>query len=267
LHVQGNDADTTWANHPADVTMSLQNSDATNNNWFNIVYRASDDTAAAGITTQFYDQASHYASINFETRGAGGYSRALTIKDGKLGIADSDPSYELSVTGDTYLTGSATTTGSHYVGGDITGSVYYGEMYAYNNATSTIIPAAGVYVKVGGDGTEQEMTVTSGLLNNITHANGTTTISHPGIYKVVANVSGTGGNNKEYHYAIGVDGVRQVKCHTPRKLSAADIGSWGVSCLLDLADGEAVTLLVENETDATDVTISDFNLSLEYIGE
>jgi len=146
---------------------------------------------------------------------------------------------------------------------NIIGRVPYGEMYMKNNSTATVIPAQNTYIKIGDEG---GVTVSSGVLNGITHSNGTSTIQTAGVYRVVAAFSAMGGNNKEFHMAIAVNGTDQEKCHIPRLVAANDIGSWTVACLLNLNAGDFVTAVVENVDDSSNVTVADYNLSLEYIG-
>lgn len=114
FHVQGSSSDTTFGNHPDTTTVSLQNSDSTDNNWFNIIFRASDDTAAAGIEVQHRDQSAHYADINLTTRGESGYSR-VTIQDGNLGVGSTTPTYDLSVGADA---STGTTSSAYYTLGN-----------------------------------------------------------------------------------------------------------------------------------------------------
>ncbi len=148
--------------------------------------------------------------------------------------------------------------------GDMLDSVYYGEIYIKNNATSTGITAQNSYVHVGSN----TMEVQSGFLNGMTQSGGTTTITYDGMYRAVAAVSANGGNGKEYHFTLMINNVDQIDCHMPRKMAAGgDVGAMAISCLLNCTAGDGVALAVENVTDGTDVTINDYNLTLEYIGE
>jgi len=139
------------------------------------------------------------------------------------------------------------------------GNKVYSEIYAKNNAVATVIPLIDTYVTI-------DEGATTGQVNNLTVAAGTTTIQVAGKYSAIASVNAIGGNNKVFHMTFGIDHVEQNNYHSPRKVAAADIGSWSLSCVLDLSVGEEVTLMVENADDDSNVTITDFNYQLFRIG-
>lgn len=197
---------------------------------------------------------------------------------GNTGIATTSPFAKLSVHGDSqnwvdtlFAIGSSTPTGTTTLfkvdsNGNTQFNKFYSEVYMMNNATVTP-QTQNVYQTIGSGGAFPAILV-DGLSNGFTLATPTTTPLYDGVYKAVASVgAGNGGSNHEYHIAIHIDDVHQDNCHMPRKIGAAgDVGALTVSCLLDLNDGEEVTVKVENITGSTDITVNDFNFTLEYIG-
>ena len=158
-------------------------------------------------------------------------------------------------------------TDTYTIDGDLAGGDrYYGEMYTMNNTTSTGITAQSTYVRIGGIESGQ-VVVSSGSLNGFTHVSGSSTVLNAGIYLANGAISTNGGNNKEYHYTIGVNNVQQDNCHVPRKMGAGgDVGSIVISCILDLSANDVLTLMAENVSDGTDIIVNDFNLNWLYIG-
>lgn len=217
------------------------------------------DNSSVGISIMLFRRANgnvdfgnNTTNMNLDLTGtllvssseSGNGDRFIVNSSGYVGIGTTTPTSELTVDG------------------DITGNVYFGEMYMFNNATATVIALTDTYVKIGGD----EVMV-SGLLNGMTHSNGTTTVTNSGVYKASASISSSGGNAKEYHYTIAVNNAEQGNCHIARKMgTGGDVGAISVSCLLNLSASDVVTLMVENVDDDVDVTINNCNLTLEYIG-
>jgi len=225
----------------------------------------------------------------------GEFNNDIVNINGSLGVGTTSPYAKLSVVGETvaeYFTATSTTATTTLAGGfnvgtgglvydyssgnvgigtasptsllavngDITGDQYYCEMYAKSNGNALGITAVDTYAT-------STQNVTSGLLNGCTHASGVMTITNDGTYSVWASVGMNGGNNKEYHIAIGINGVDQDKCHMPRKMGGGgDSGSATLNCLLDLNAGDEISLMIENVTDDTDVTVNDSNVMLRYIG-
>jgi len=160
-----------------------------------------------------------------------------------------------------YVVADMGTTGNMIVQGNITTNQFYGEMWSKNNAVTTPILSQNAYVNV-----------TQGI--NSSNNNGFTMTSDgflrcdvPGHYFAVAGTSAMGGNNKNFHNSIGINGTDQDNCHRARKLSAADLGVWTVPCGLDLRKGDTVSIMAENKGDDTDLTVNDASLIIWRVGD
>ena len=209
------------------------------------VYNNYDSIAEFGV---YVDGAVDAGRMVFSTQETGTTTLAerMVIKsNGYVGINTTTPSSELTVNG------------------DITGNVYYGEMWMMGNSTSTAIANSGIYYVIGISGE----VMNSGSLNGFTHSGATSTVINDGVYKVEASISASGGNAKQYHYQFLTNGAENDNCHIARKMGAGgDIGNASINCIMDLDAGDEITVAVENQSDATDITIEDLNVNFQYIG-
>lgn len=84
LDLTSNDATTGDASRDGELV--LRNSNATVNAFTLIQHDSPTGTVAAGLQFTNVDPTSHYARVDLFTRGAGGFRRAFTALDGKVGI-------------------------------------------------------------------------------------------------------------------------------------------------------------------------------------
>jgi len=137
---------------------------------------------------------------------------------------------------------------------------YYGEMYTYDSTTATTFAASDVYYNITVD-------MAVGELNGFTYSSGVLTVPETGVYRCGFSDSFSGGNNIEFHAAIGINGVRSQMCHIQRKLGAGgDVGVAAGSCVLSLTAGDDLTLMMENVDDTTNPTVHDANVNCVWVG-
>jgi len=168
---------------------------------------------------------------------------------GNVGIGTTAPTHKLNVVGNMNLTG------------NFSGNQFYGEIYNFSSSGVThAIAGADAYINITTGTREGEM-------NGFSFSGGKATTIVPGLYRFSHGMSFNGGNGDEYHSTVGVDGISQNKCHAVRDAgSAAKTGSVSRTCLIRLTVGNVVTFMVENDMDADDVVIEDFNLNWWRIG-
>lgn len=91
-------------------------------------------------------------------------------------------------------------------------------------------------------------------------------ILYDGVYSFNYHMSFGGGATVEYHMSIGVNGIEKDECHGARVIgTGGDVGNMGGSCLLYLSAGDVVTVMVENEDNTQDITISDLSVNMVLI--
>ncbi len=138
-------------------------------------------------------------------------------------------------------------------------NIVAGEMYIKDNVVQTSIPGADVYVNVTLGFTEE-------FTNDLTISNGKFIIQESGRYDTECSVSAQDGNNKIFHFSIGINGVDQDNIHIPRKVGAGgDIGSWSLGGTILVNKSDEVTLMVENPDDGSDVLINDANCKIKRL--
>ena len=143
---------------------------------------------------------------------------------------------------------------------NIKGNFYYGDMYIYDNDTATSFASSGVYYNITNGMTE-------GDLNGFTYSSGVLTVPATGVYQCGFSTSFSGGLSDEYHSAIGVNGVRSIKCHIQRKLgTGGDVGAAAGSCMLSLTASDELTLMMENVDSSDDPTVHDGNVNCKWVG-
>jgi hypothetical protein len=168
------------------------------------------------------------------------------------------------------------TDGSDYVNispttGDITfaggSGLSFGEIYVNGNATATTISAANTWYQV-------TVFDTNGQSNNATpdHTNDHITVATgaDGKYLVTVSISFTGASSSdviEFQVYKNNGATGHSNLHCERKISAGgDIGSVGISGIIDLTAADTVELWVQNLTSTGNVTVKDATLSLVGIG-
>lgn len=143
------------------------------------------------------------------------------------------------------------------------------EVYMNANGTATVISTGNTYTKMSG-------TTTSGMLqdfdmpaNNRLRYTGATTknfhigctisISSAGANDVVAAViykNGAVNGSNEYTSGTQLNaGIIRLKL-----LNGADVSSTAIHVMSEMATNDYIELAIKNETDADDLTVSDFNL-------
>ena len=144
-----------------------------------------------------------------------------------------------------------------------TGGLVFGSMYNDNTSTNVIIGATGTFVRIPSG-------FIVGQLNNCTFGNAREiTVLKAGKYKIDWSISAalTSGANDDIEGAIGIDNVKNPQGTAHRIVAAAsDIGAFSGTAILDLAANKVVSLMVTNNTVATNITITHSSLSLVQVG-
>jgi hypothetical protein len=88
-----------------------------------------------------------------------------------------------------------------------------------------------------------------------------------GTYRFAYNMSLTSdGNGKTYKFELSKNTTHIDESACERKIgTGADIGAMGANGLISIADGDVITLLVENPNDTTDLTLKHSNVSLNRL--
>jgi hypothetical protein len=144
---------------------------------------------------------------------------------------------------------------------NVTGQIHatahdYGEMYI-DADTDVGIDAQNVWFEVDG--------FQEGLSESVTFADSDLTVARSGIYECHYSVSATGGVNKSYEYSLSIDDAIQGKCSSGRKYAAADLGSNGGHCLLNITAAGVIKLEIRNITDGSDITIRFSNVHIHQL--
>ena len=124
----------------------------------------------------------------------------------------------------------------------------------------TIALTAGVWANVVG--MSNGVVSDSGMIQNSTDGSITVTIGH--IYKLVgsASIENNDGPSEDYHLVPAIGGVDQHKCEEHRSITTqAALASVSISCLLDLSDGDVITMLT-NSVGGDDITLEHINWML-----
>lgn len=148
--------------------------------------------------------------------------------------------------------------GNLQIDGNFTGNQFYGEMFVEANNDSTSISSANTYTKIG--------VLLEGLQNGFIFNDSDLITEINGTYKIDFALDFFDSNLKEFKVTVAIDGVDQDKCVTGRLLQANDVGNVGSTCLLELVQGEVVTLVIQNLDGDQDPTIIDANLNLVRVG-
>ncbi|KKL89394.1 hypothetical protein LCGC14_1915180 [marine sediment metagenome] len=124
----------------------------------------------------------------------------------------------------------------------------------------TIALAAGVWANVAG--MSSGVVSDSGMIQNATDGSVTVVTGH--IYKLVgsASLEDNDGPSEEYHLVPAINGADQNKCEEHRSITVqASLASVSISCLLDLSDGDVITMLA-NSVGGDDITLEHINWML-----
>lgn len=151
------------------------------------------------------------------------------------------PDYQFTGFDNVSIDGDATVDKNLYVGGNITGNQFHGEMF-YHNHTGTEINFAsqGVYYPL--------------FFTNATNLNGFTfeggfdihsnlTAQVAGLYQAIYMASGNGQNNHEYFTTVFINDMDVDSCESHKKMTAGgDIVTMNGNCLIRLAVGDKISL-------------------------
>jgi hypothetical protein len=142
----------------------------------------------------------------------------------------------------------------------------FGEMYIPGNATATVINTVDVDEQVVAGWLEHDL---SGVTFDTDHL----VINQTGKYLIMANCTfqQSGGTKKVYHFHIGLDSgagyVSHPSTHAQGE-AAATSTPYAISLqgIVAATAGDLVGLIVKNETDDTNVTIDEANLTVVFLG-
>lgn len=142
--------------------------------------------------------------------------------------------------------------------GNATINNIYGEMYGVHSGE----------IYVTEDNYQNISNLTAGYNNGfVFDGNYTLTVVYSGVYKVTSDFAFSGTANNEYHLSFAINNARQSKCHTERVIgTGGDVGSAGVTCLVELNVGDYVAMQIENVDSSGNPTIHDINLNLVRVG-
>jgi hypothetical protein len=117
----------------------------------------------------------------------------------------------------------------------------FGELYFHNDDSTLDFSTTPTLINVTG--------LTNGLSGNMTlsDTDGSITVIDADVYRCDASLSFRAASAGDFDHHIGVDGVEEDRCHANRRIgTGTDVGNIGMTCLLDLAAGEVVTVLVNS---------------------
>lgn len=150
------------------------------------------------------------------------------------------------------------------------GGLCFGEIYAYDEDDELTITTAGIANKIQITTFEA-----NGESNNTTpdYTNSHITITKAGIYKCNVSIhaeSAAAGGADTFGFAVYKNNGATLfeNCHAHRQLSGGggDIGSIGISGLLNLAVDDTIEIWCWNDTSTDNIVIDDINLNLILIG-
>lgn len=136
-----------------------------------------------------------------------------------------------------------------------------GELYETSGATAITITTAGTYYPWAS--------TTAGLSSNMTVSAATDDITATiaGKYRVGVACSVTATANAVLSLRVFLEGVGQTKCTADRKISSGgDVGAADISCLLQMAANDSLTLQFTSDGNGDTVTPTDCNMNASYIG-
>lgn len=143
-------------------------------------------------------------------------------------------------------------------GGDIDNTFVVGQLYMNNNATATVITGTSIFTPIQGT------TTASSELSRF-EASGTTLTCRASIrrkYIVQATLSFTAGSNNVCEFEIYESATSSLCSPSRTKSTANGAGraeNVSLFCVVDLIDGESVSLQGANNTAITNITVSDLN--------
>ncbi len=143
--------------------------------------------------------------------------------------------------------------------GVLTLETKYAEMFAHE---VTISLSAGVWANVTG--ISNGLVSTSGMAQNDT--DGSVTVSGTFVGELVgsASIEDNDGPSEDYHMSVAVNGADISKCEEHRSITVqASLAAISISCLLDLTDGDVVTLIANSS--GNDITLEHMNWYLKEI--
>jgi len=134
----------------------------------------------------------------------------------------------------------------------------YGEMYQFDNANPTTINNTNQWEKV--------FNFIAGHLDFVTFNNSALVLPNDGDYKVIYSISCAGAsNNKNWEFAIGLDGTPQNNTKQKRFISTLDTGAIAGHGIIEGLQGQLVDLRVRNITDSTNITIVNAQITAQFI--
>lgn len=135
----------------------------------------------------------------------------------------------------------------------------YGEIYQEDNVTQTAISILDQWATVGN--------FISGDSNGTNLDNIEVEVLSTGEYQVDCSISSSAiSANKDFEFAITVNGTPQGKTKSARKFASLDTGSQSLNGILQLNNGDKVGLQVRNRTDTTNILVKHCNLLVHSIG-
>lgn len=144
--------------------------------------------------------------------------------------------------------------------GALTFNTKYAEMYAHE---ITIALTAGVWANVVG--MTNGLISASGMTQNDTNGSVTVSGSFVGEFVGSASLENNEGPSEEYHLSVAVDGVDMIKCEEHRSITTqASLAAISISCLINLSDGDVVTLLA-NSVGGDDITLEHVSFYLKEL--
>lgn len=138
-------------------------------------------------------------------------------------------------------------------------AVASGNIYI-NSTASTSFAGANTPVKAAGTTTAANLFRVSAPANNRLTYNGTKSRKFyvNGMFSITSL-----SNNKYYSFYIAKNGVVLPESKQTRKMATGnDQGEMGISCIVELAPGDYIEVWVENNSDATGLTVHTMNLSI-----
>ena len=143
----------------------------------------------------------------------------------------------------------------------------FGEIWAENNVTGTVLGTSGTWAQV-------EVFGFNGESNKSTpdYSNHHIEIDKAGIYLIMVSASivsgvGTGGIFEiEVRRNNGTTRLQNVHCDRQLAGGGGDVGSISMSGLASCVIGDTIEIWVRNKTSSTDVTFEDVNLTVYEVG-